>query len=111
MSLLETLILLAIAGLVGALAEFLIGFSLGGMLGAMIVGVVGALIGSWLARLLNLPAILPIQVGTRRNRACLGDAWLDLAGRPAQRPAGAPLDHTLKGSRKWVRGDAQRYRG
>ena len=33
MSLLETLILLAIAGLVGALAEFLIGFSLGGLLG------------------------------------------------------------------------------
>ena len=65
MSLLETLILLAIAGLVGALAEFLIGFSLGGMLGAMIVGVVGALIGDWLARLLALPAILPIQVGTR----------------------------------------------
>jgi uncharacterized membrane protein YeaQ/YmgE (transglycosylase-associated protein family) len=65
MSLLETLILLAIAGLIGALAEFLIGFSLGGMLGATIVGVVGALIGSWLARLLNLPAILPVQVGTR----------------------------------------------
>jgi len=65
MSLLETLILLAIAGLIGAMAEFLIGFSLGGMLGAMIVGVVGALIGSWLARLLHLPAILPIQVGTR----------------------------------------------
>ena len=65
MSLLETLILLAIAGLVGALAEFLIGFSLGGMLGATIVGVVGALIGSWLARLLNLPVILPVQVGTR----------------------------------------------
>ena len=65
MSLLETLIVLAIAGLVGALAEFLIGYSLSGMLGAMIVGVVGALIGSWLARLLNLPAILPVQVGTR----------------------------------------------
>jgi uncharacterized membrane protein YeaQ/YmgE (transglycosylase-associated protein family) len=53
-----------IAGLVGALAEFLIGFSLGGLLGAMIVGVVGALIGDWLAHLLNLPAILPVQVGT-----------------------------------------------
>jgi uncharacterized membrane protein YeaQ/YmgE (transglycosylase-associated protein family) len=65
MSLLETLILLAIAGLIGALAEFLIGFSLGGMLGAMIVGVVGALIGSWLSRLLHLPPILPIQVGAR----------------------------------------------
>jgi uncharacterized membrane protein YeaQ/YmgE (transglycosylase-associated protein family) len=65
MSLLETLILLTIAGLVGALAEFLIGFSLGGLLGAIIVGVVGALLGSWLARLLSLPAILPIQVGTR----------------------------------------------
>jgi uncharacterized membrane protein YeaQ/YmgE (transglycosylase-associated protein family) len=65
MSLLETLILLTIAGLVGALAEFLIGFSLGGLLGAMIVGVIGALIGNWLARLLNLPPLLPIQVGAR----------------------------------------------
>jgi uncharacterized membrane protein YeaQ/YmgE (transglycosylase-associated protein family) len=65
MSLLATLILLVIAGLVGALAEFLIGFSLGGMLGTTIVGVVGALIGEWLARLLHLPAILPVQVGTR----------------------------------------------
>ena len=65
MSLLETLILLAISGIVGALAEFLIGFSLNGILGAMIVGVVGALIGGWLARLLHLPTILPIQVGTR----------------------------------------------
>ena len=65
MSLLETLILLAMAGLVGALAEFLIGFSLSGILGAMIVGVVGALIGSWLARLLSLPPMLPIRVGTR----------------------------------------------
>jgi uncharacterized membrane protein YeaQ/YmgE (transglycosylase-associated protein family) len=65
MPLLETLILLTIAGLVGALAEFLIGFSLGGMLGTTIVGVLGALIGGWLARLLHLPAILPIHVGTR----------------------------------------------
>jgi uncharacterized membrane protein YeaQ/YmgE (transglycosylase-associated protein family) len=65
MSLLETLILLAIAGLVGALAEFLIGFSFGGLFGAIIIGVIGALIGSWLARLLSLPAILPVQVGTR----------------------------------------------
>jgi uncharacterized membrane protein YeaQ/YmgE (transglycosylase-associated protein family) len=65
MSLLETLILLAMAGLVGALAEFLIGYSLSGILGAMIVGVVGALIGGWMVRLLHLPAILPIHVGTR----------------------------------------------
>ena len=65
MPLLETLILLAIAGLVGALAEFLIGFSLGGLLGAMIVGVIGALIGRWLAQVLHLPSILPIQVGVR----------------------------------------------
>jgi uncharacterized membrane protein YeaQ/YmgE (transglycosylase-associated protein family) len=65
MSLLETLILLAIAGLVGALAEFLIGFSFGGLFGAIIIGVIGALIGGWLARLLSLPLILPVQVGTR----------------------------------------------
>ena len=65
MSLLETLILLAIAGLIGAFAEFLIGFSLSGIIGATIVGAVGALIGDWLARALSLPAILPVQVGTR----------------------------------------------
>ncbi|MEO7910999.1 MAG: hypothetical protein ABIV47_15250 [Roseiflexaceae bacterium] len=65
MSILGTLILLVIAGLVGALAEFLIGFSLGGMLGAMIVGVIGALLGNGLARLLSLPPILPVQVGAR----------------------------------------------
>jgi uncharacterized membrane protein YeaQ/YmgE (transglycosylase-associated protein family) len=64
MQLLQTLILLAMSGIVGALAEFLIGYTLGGSLGAIIVGVVGALIGGWLARLLHLPAILPVQVGT-----------------------------------------------
>ena len=37
MSLLETLIMLAIAGLIGAFAEFLIGFSLSGIIGAIIV--------------------------------------------------------------------------
>jgi uncharacterized membrane protein YeaQ/YmgE (transglycosylase-associated protein family) len=65
MSLLELLILLTIAGIIGTLAEFLIGFTPGGLTGSVIVGALGALIGDWLARLLRLPLLLPIQVGTR----------------------------------------------
>jgi uncharacterized membrane protein YeaQ/YmgE (transglycosylase-associated protein family) len=65
MPLLELLILLVIAGLAGAIAEFLIGFSPGGMLFSVIVGVIGAYIGNWLANLLGVPSIVPITVGSR----------------------------------------------
>ena len=65
MPLLELLILLVIAGLAGAIAEFLIGFSPGGMLFSVIVGVIGAYIGNWLAGLLGVPSIVPITVGSR----------------------------------------------
>jgi uncharacterized membrane protein YeaQ/YmgE (transglycosylase-associated protein family) len=63
MSLLELLVLLVIAGIAGAIAEYIVGFTPGGFLVSIILGVIGAYIGSWLAHQLNLPSLLPITVG------------------------------------------------
>ena len=63
MSLLELLVLLVIAGIAGAIAEFLIGFSPGGFLVSVIIGVLGAYLGTWLARRIGLPEILTITIG------------------------------------------------
>jgi uncharacterized membrane protein YeaQ/YmgE (transglycosylase-associated protein family) len=63
MTVLELLVLLVIAGIVGAIAEYLVGFSPGGFLMSIVVGVIGAFIGTWLARQFNLPSILPIRIG------------------------------------------------
>jgi uncharacterized membrane protein YeaQ/YmgE (transglycosylase-associated protein family) len=62
MSLLELIVLLVIAGIAGAIAEFLVGFSPGGFLVSIIIGVIGAYIGSWLAGQLRLPPILTINI-------------------------------------------------
>ena len=65
MSLLELIVLLVIAGIAGAVAEFIVGFTPGGFLVSIILGVIGAYIGSWLAHRLHWPSILPITVGTQ----------------------------------------------
>lgn len=63
MTLIEILILLAIAGLCGALGQVLSGVSRGGCLASVALGFVGALVGSWLARLTELPEIVPLRIG------------------------------------------------
>jgi uncharacterized membrane protein YeaQ/YmgE (transglycosylase-associated protein family) len=65
MSLLELIVLLVIAGIAGAVAEFIVGFTPGGFLVSIILGVIGAYIGRWLAQRLHLPMLLPITVGTQ----------------------------------------------
>lgn len=62
MTLMEFLLLLLIAGIVGAAGQALAGFQLGGCLVSIVVGFVGALIGVWLARELDLPEMLVITV-------------------------------------------------
>lgn len=62
MSLLELIVLLVIAGIAGAIAEFLVGFTPGGFLISIIIGVLGAFIGTWLARQFNLPPLLTITI-------------------------------------------------
>lgn len=65
MSLLEFLLLLIIAGFIGALGQALAGFELGGCLISIVVGFVGAVIGMWLARELELPEIFVVTVDGR----------------------------------------------
>ena len=71
MTLLELLVLLVIAGIAGAIAEFLVGFSPGGFLVSIIIGVIGAFIGTFLARRLGLPPILTITI----NQQTFPIAW------------------------------------
>ena len=63
MTLLELLVLLLVAGVVGAIGQSLAGFSRGGCFTAIAVGFVGALLGTWLARSLGLPELFVIGVG------------------------------------------------
>ncbi len=66
MSLFDFLGLLLIAGLCGWIAKWLTGEKLGGMVASIAIGFVGALIGMWIKRGLELPAILPVQIGDTR---------------------------------------------
>lgn len=61
--LIQLLVLLLIAGVCGALGQAIGGYSRGGCLVSIALGFIGALLGSWLAGVLHLPELLPIQVG------------------------------------------------
>ena len=63
--LIEFLILLAIAGVCGGIAQALVGETRGGCLVAIALGFIGALLGTWLARVLGLPELLNVQLGDR----------------------------------------------
>ena len=64
MTLIDLLILLVVAGVCGAIGQAISGYSRGGCLVAIAVGFIGALLGLWLSRLLNLPELFTLQVGT-----------------------------------------------
>ena len=64
MTILDVIVLLLIAGLCGALGQAISGFSRGGCLVSIALGFVGALLGMWLARMLGLPELFSIQIGT-----------------------------------------------
>lgn len=57
------LILLLLAGICGVLGQVLTGYSRGGFLFSIGVGFIGALVGRWLANVLGLPEIIPLNVG------------------------------------------------
>jgi uncharacterized membrane protein YeaQ/YmgE (transglycosylase-associated protein family) len=63
MSLISFLILLAIAGVCGALGQSIAGTSRAGCLGSIALGFVGALFGSWLAHALHLPELIAFRIG------------------------------------------------
>jgi len=63
MTLLEFLVLLLVAGVVGAIGQSIAGFSRGGCLTSIAVGFIGALLGVWLQRQLRLPELFVIAIG------------------------------------------------
>jgi uncharacterized membrane protein YeaQ/YmgE (transglycosylase-associated protein family) len=63
MTVLDFLVLLAVAGLVGALGQSVAGYSTGGCLTSIVVGFIGALLGLWLSRGLGLPEFLAVRIG------------------------------------------------
>jgi uncharacterized membrane protein YeaQ/YmgE (transglycosylase-associated protein family) len=63
MTVLEIIILLAIAAIAGSLGQAIAGYSLGGCLASIVVGFIGAFLGYWLADALGLPPILAVYVG------------------------------------------------
>lgn len=62
MTLVGFLLLLLIAGVVGAVGQSLSGYSFGGCLVSIIVGFIGAYVGIWLAGQLGLPEIFAIRI-------------------------------------------------
>ena len=64
MTLFDLLILLLVAGICGALGQAITGFSRGGCLVSIALGFIGALVGMWLSRVMGLPELFAIQIGT-----------------------------------------------
>ena len=64
MNLIDLLILLLVAGICGALGQAIAGYSRGGCLVSIALGFVGALLGLWLARVMGLPELFPVRIGT-----------------------------------------------
>ncbi len=64
MTILDVLILLLIAGICGSLGQAIAGYSRGGCLVSIALGFVGALLGLWLARVMGLPELFPVRIGT-----------------------------------------------
>jgi uncharacterized membrane protein YeaQ/YmgE (transglycosylase-associated protein family) len=65
MTVLDFLVLLAVAGICGALGQAISGYSRGGCLVAIVIGFIGAVIGVWLAQKLELPELFVIQIGNK----------------------------------------------
>jgi uncharacterized membrane protein YeaQ/YmgE (transglycosylase-associated protein family) len=63
MNLVEFLLLLLVAGIIGALGQALGGYSAPGCAMSIVIGFVGALIGRWLQHQFGLPTWLTVDVG------------------------------------------------
>ncbi|HZJ43298.1 MAG TPA: GlsB/YeaQ/YmgE family stress response membrane protein [Pyrinomonadaceae bacterium] len=64
MDLSQIIVLLIVAGICGALGQAITGYSRGGCLVSIALGFVGALIGMWLARVMHLPELFAVQIGS-----------------------------------------------
>jgi uncharacterized membrane protein YeaQ/YmgE (transglycosylase-associated protein family) len=63
MRILDILLLLLVAGVCGSIGRKLSGGSRKGCIVSIVLGFIGALLGMWLARVLELPMLLPLNIG------------------------------------------------
>lgn len=62
MTIVDLVLLLLVAGVIGAVGQSIAGYSRGGCLAAIAIGFVGAVLGVWLSRALGLPELFTINV-------------------------------------------------
>ncbi len=63
MTILELVVLLCVAGVIGGIAQAIAGYTHGGCLSGIAVGFVGAILGTWIARSFGLPEIFLLNIG------------------------------------------------
>lgn len=63
MTLVELIVLLVVAAIVGFIGQSLGGYKRDSILLAIVLGFIGAFLGTWLVRTFNLPIILQVTVG------------------------------------------------
>lgn len=63
MTLVELLLLLLVAGVIGSIGQAIAGFETGGCLASIAIGFIGALLGAWLGRAVGAGDLFVIEVG------------------------------------------------
>lgn len=63
MTLIELLLLLLVAGVIGSVGQAIAGFDTGGCLASVAIGFIGALLGAWLGRAAGLGDLFVVEVG------------------------------------------------
>ena len=66
MGLVDSLLLVAVAGLCGAIGQAITGYSRGGCLVSIALGFIGALVGLWMSHALGLPELFVVSIGAER---------------------------------------------
>lgn len=66
MALMDLIVLLIVAGIVGSIGQALVGVSRGGCLVSIALGFIGAMIGPWIARYVGLSDIFILKIGDTR---------------------------------------------
>lgn len=88
----DLVLLLVVAGLCGGVGQAIAGYSHAGCLGSIALGFIGALLGMWIARGLDLPELLMVELGGVRFPiiwSIIGAAlFVALLGLLRRRPAG-----------------------
>lgn len=57
------IILLIVAGIAGAVGQWLAGYSRGGLITSIALGFIGAFLGIWIAKQFRLPELFTLQIG------------------------------------------------